>query len=81
MTDPTRIFDVLAKWVAPIGVVALLVLQSQFVTVNDFRSLSGRVDGLELLLVRMESQRETDTLHNKILSDHETRLRSLEQAL
>ena len=76
---PSKILDTIAKWVAPIGVVALLILQSQFVGHKEFDNLSGRVSSVETLLVRMESQRDTDARHSAQILDHENRLRVLEK--
>ena len=77
-SDPHRVLDTLAKWVAPIGVVALLLLQSQFVGHDEFNELSSRVESVETLLIRMEGHRETDARHTVQLADHETRIRNLE---
>ena len=76
--EPYRVLDTLAKWVAPIGVVALLLLQSQFVGHSEFKALSSRVESVETLLIRMESQRDTDARHSTQLNDHEIRIRNLE---
>jgi hypothetical protein len=74
----------LARYITPVGVVALLVLQGQFVTRNDFdvatSKLSGRVEKIEQVLIRMEASAAIDRHHDDLLADHETRIRTLESS-
>jgi hypothetical protein len=40
---------------------------------------SGRIEAVEKLLIKMESQAEVDRHQNEILADHEARLRTQEK--
>jgi hypothetical protein len=68
-----------ARLITPIGVVALLALQSQFVTRGEFASTTARIQKIEEVLIRMEVQSVTDIRHDNILSDHEARIRNIEK--
>jgi hypothetical protein len=83
MTDNAHnLVDIALKVATPLGVCALLVLQTQFVSRQEFVDasvkLSARVETIERVLVRMEASAETDRRHDSALSDHEGRLRNLE---
>ena len=75
--------DLAAKLAAPIGVVIMLWLQTQFVTRVEFLKIQERTDArltkIEEVLIRMESASEVDRRHDNTLADHESRLRSLER--
>lgn len=84
MSDEThRYIDLALKVATPVGVFILLLLQTQFVSRTDFtdqvRSIQGRMEKVETLLIRMEAGSETDTRHQKSLEDHEERIRFLEK--
>jgi hypothetical protein len=70
--------DIGLKLSAPIGVVVMLYLQTQFVTRPEFMKAYERTDvrltKIEELLIRMER-------HDKVLADHEDRLRIVERAV
>ena len=74
----------LVKFVTPLGVLLLLVLQTKFVTLNDFQGatdkLDNRLSAVEAILIRMEAGAETDVRHTGVLEDHEIRIRKLEMA-
>jgi hypothetical protein len=83
MTDNAHnLIDIVIKMATPLGVCALLLLQTQFVARQEFVDasvkLSGRVEKIEQVLVRMEASAETDRRHDATLADHEGRLRTLE---
>jgi hypothetical protein len=73
-----KTLDVALKLSAPIGVAVMLYLQTQFVTRPEFLKAYERTDvrltKIEELLIRMER-------HDKILADHEDRLRIVERAV
>ena len=79
----TKVLDMASRWVTPAGILVVIVLQSQFVSRSEFETasqkLSGRVEKIEAVLIRMEANAETDRRHETILSDHEGRLRTLER--
>jgi hypothetical protein len=83
METLNKTIDTAAKLAAPIGVVIMLWLQSQFVSRGEFEiaseKLSGRVEKIEAVLIRMEANAETDKRHDKLLADHENRIRTLER--
>ncbi len=86
MTETSHhIIDTAIKLATPVGVCALLVLQTQFVARQEFVDasvkLSARVETIERVLVRMEASAETDRRHDATLADHEGRLRTLEGRL
>jgi hypothetical protein len=78
-----KTIDVAAKLAAPVGVVVMLWLQSQFVTRVEFtrayEKTDARLSKIEEVLIRMEASAEVDRRHDNILNDHETRIRTLEQ--
>jgi hypothetical protein len=61
----------------------VILLQSQFVSRSEFEGasekLSGRVEKIEAVLIRMEANAETDKRHDMLLADHEGRIRGLER--
>jgi hypothetical protein len=73
-----KTLDVALKLSAPIGVAVMLYLQTQFVTRPEFLKAYERTDvrltKIEELLIRMER-------HDKILADHEDRLRIVERTI
>lgn len=75
--------DLAAKLAAPVGVVIMLWLQTQFVTRVEFLKIQERTDArltkIEEVLIRMESASEVDRRHDNTLADHESRLRNLER--
>lgn len=79
----TKALDIASRWITPVGILLIIVLQSQFVSRGEFESasekLSGRVEKIEAVLIRMEANAETDRRHDILLSDHEGRLRALER--
>jgi hypothetical protein len=84
MTDGvTKALDIASRWVTPAGILLILILQSQFVSRSEFETaaekLSGRVEKIEAVLIRMEANAETDKRHDIILADHEGRLRAIER--
>lgn len=81
--DSSRLLDTIAKFATPIGVVIMLILQSQFVTRAEFQKslelTDGRLAKIEQVLIRMESGAETDKRHDATIADHEGRIRTLER--
>jgi hypothetical protein len=79
----TKALDIASRWVTPAGILLILILQSQFVSRSEFETaaekLSGRVEKIEAVLIRMEANAETDKRHDIILADHEGRLRAIER--
>lgn len=73
-----KTLDVALKLSAPIGVAEMLYLQTQFVTRPEFLKAYERTDvrltKIEELLIRMER-------HDKVLADHEDRLRIVERTI
>jgi hypothetical protein len=82
MTDVLKYGDLLLKVLPAVASVIFIVLSSQFVSRSEFIAtsdrFSGRIEQIEKLLIRMESSQEKDRMHDQILSDHETRIRTLE---
>jgi hypothetical protein len=78
-----KALDLASRWVTPIGILVVILLQSQFVSRSEFESasekLSGRVEKIEAVLIRMEANAETDKRHDNLLADHEGRIRGLER--
>ena len=84
MTDHlTRWLDLGLKAAPLLAVVIMALLSGQFVTRSEYlgaaEKFSGRLEAVERLLIRMESQAEVDRHQNEILTDHETRLRVIER--
>ena len=81
--DSNSRLDTLVKLATPVGVIAMLILQSQFVTRSEFQKslelTDARLAKIETVLIRMESGAETDKRHDASISDHETRIRTLER--
>ena len=77
--------DIGLKLSAPVGVVIMLYLQTQFVTRPEFQRASERADArltkIEEVLIRMEASAEVDRRHDSQLSDHEGRIRALEKGI
>jgi hypothetical protein len=78
-----KAIDLASRWVTPAGILVVIVLQSQFVSRTEFEAasekLSGRVEKIEAVLIRMEANAETDKRHDILLADHEGRIRALER--
>ena len=78
-----KAFDMASRWVTPAGIILILLLQTQFVSRKEFElsseKLSGRVEKIEAVLIRMEANAETDKRHDALLNDHENRIRTLER--
>ena len=78
-----KALDLASRWVTPAGILVVIALQSQFVSRSEFEAasekLSGRVEKIEAVLIRMEANAETDKRHDLVLADHEGRLRGLER--
>jgi hypothetical protein len=78
-----KTLDLAAKLAAPIGVIIMLWLQSQFVTRVEFtrayEKTDTRLTKIEEVLIRMEASAEVDKRHDSILRDHEERIRGLEK--
>lgn len=72
-----------ARLVTPVGVIAILWLNSQYVTRAEYQAgaekLAGRVERIEQVLIRMEANALTDARHDAQLNDHEQRLRNVER--
>jgi hypothetical protein len=77
--------DIGLKLSAPVGVVIMLYLQTQFVTRPEFQRASERADArltkIEEVLIRMEASAEVDRRHDSQLVDHEGRIRALEKGI
>jgi hypothetical protein len=78
-----KALDLASRWVTPIGILVVILLQSQFVSRSEFEGasekLSGRVEKIEAVLIRMEANAETDKRHDNLIADHEGRIRGLER--
>jgi hypothetical protein len=79
----SKFIDTISRLITPLGVVFILILQSQFVSRKEFEissdKITGRIEKIEQLLIRMESGAEIDKRHDNLLLDHEQRIRSLER--
>ena len=79
----TRWLDISLKAAPLLAVVILALLSGQFVTRSEYlgaaEKFSGRLEAVERLLIKMESQAEIDRHQNDLLADHETRIRVLEK--
>ena len=82
MNDLFKWADFAFKALPAIAALIFLMISSQFVTRGEYlatsEKFSGRVESIEKLLIKMESQGEVDRHQNEILADHESRLRDLE---
>jgi hypothetical protein len=80
-----KTIDTAAKLAAPVGVVIMLWLQSQFVTRVEFSKAYDKTDSrltkIEEVLIRMEASAEVDRRHDDILADHEGRIRAIEKGV
>jgi hypothetical protein len=85
MENLNKSLDIAAKLAAPVGVVIMLWLQSQFVTRVEFSKAYDKTDSrltkIEEVLIRMEASAEVDRRHDDILADHEGRLRAIEKGV
>jgi hypothetical protein len=83
MENLNKTIDTAAKLAAPVGVVIMLWLQSQFVTRVEFSKAYDKTDSrltkIEEVLIRMEASAEVDRRHDDILADHEGRIRAIEK--
>lgn len=81
--DSSSRLDTIVKLATPVGVIAMLILQSQFVTRSEFQKslelTDARLAKIETVLIRMESGAETDKRHDTTIADHENRIRTLER--
>jgi hypothetical protein len=77
--DVNKGIDIVAKLAAPIGVMIMIWLQSQFVTRVEFQKIDDRISKIEQVLIRMEANAEVDKRHDIILADHEQRIRGVEK--
>jgi hypothetical protein len=77
--DINKGIDVVAKLAAPIGVIIMIWLQSQFVTRVEFQKIDDRISKIEQVLIRMEANAEADKRHEIVLADHEQRIREIEK--
>lgn len=77
--DINKGIDVVAKLAAPIGVIIMIWLQSQFVTRVEFQKIDDRISKIEQVLIRMEANAEADKRHEIVLADHEQRIRGIEK--
>ena len=81
--DSSSRIDTIVKLATPVGVIAMLILQSQFVTRAEFQKslelTDARLAKIETVLIRMESGAETDKRHDTTIADHENRIRTLER--
>jgi hypothetical protein len=86
MTDEAQSqLDTLSKWgsvITPVGVLVVLLLQTQFVSRKEFGDasdkLSERVVTIERVLVQMAEAAKINDRQDIILGDHEQRIRDLE---
>jgi hypothetical protein len=72
-----------AKWLPPVGVLLIIGLQGQFVSRSEFaiaaEKLSGRVENIEKVLVQMTEAAKVNDRQDRLLTDHEDRIRGLEK--
>jgi hypothetical protein len=82
MNDLFKWADFAFKALPAIAAVVFLIISSQFVTRGEYlatsEKFSGRVESIEKLLIKMESQAEVDRHQNEIIADHESRIRNIE---
>jgi hypothetical protein len=82
MNDLFKWGDFAFKALPSVAALVFLIISSQFVTRGEYlatsEKFSGRVESIEKLLIKMESQAEVDRHQNEILADHESRLRDIE---
>ena len=70
--------DSFSKWMPTFGIIGMLALQTQFVSISAFNDMSDRILLMEKVLVRMEIHSSIDQRHEKILTEHGSRIRTLE---
>lgn len=70
--------DSFSKWMPTFGIIGMLALQTQFVSISAFNDMSDRILLMEKVLVRMEIHSSIDLRHEKILTEHGSRIRTLE---
>ena len=77
-----KFFDGYWKYLTPLSLIVMAYLQTQFVGKEEFHNhtekIFNRVEKIEQILIRMESSVETDKRHDNLISDHEIRIRTLE---
>jgi hypothetical protein len=82
MNDIFKWADFAFKALPAIAALVFLIISSQFVTRGEYlatsEKFSGRVESIEKLLIKMESQAEVDRHQNEIIADHESRIRDIE---
>ncbi len=78
-----KILEFGAKWLTPAGVIAVLFTQGHYVSHSEFamaaEKLSGRVETIEKVLVQMAEAAKVNDRQDRLLVDHEDRLRGLEK--
>jgi hypothetical protein len=74
--------DLIFKIGTPLGLGCLFFLKSQFVTTEEFKAYmtlrDERINKIEMTLAVMAEQNRTNTRQDEVLSDHEKRIRLLE---
>jgi len=89
MTSEARqnLLDSAAKFgtiITPIGVILILLLQTQFVGRKEFQDTSERLDSrvqkMEIALVQLVEQNKVNDRQDLQIVDHERRLREMEHA-
>ena len=80
MSAPEMIkyWDFILKIATTVALIAVALLGTKFVTKEEFISANQRIEKIEAVLIRMEQNAITDDRHDRILSDHESRIRTLE---
>lgn len=70
------------KYLTPLSLLFMAYMQTQFVGKSEFQThterIFTRVEKIEQILIRMESSVEADKRHEATLTDHETRIRVIE---
>lgn len=83
MSDWLKYGDFLLKALPAAAALIFIIISQSFVTRSEYlttsEKFSGRVEAIEKLLIKMESQAEVDRHQNEIIADHESRLRTLEK--
>jgi len=87
MTSETRqhVLEHVGKFgtvITPLGVILLLLLQTQFVSRKEFTDTSEKLDSrvmkIEIALVQLVEQNKVNDRQDTQINDHEHRLRELE---
>ena len=86
MSEKTKIqinwlIDVIFKVGTPIALACLYFLKSNFVSVEDARKIENRIGDAETAIKLMVKENEINARQDKILEDHEQRLRRLAEHL